>query len=73
MQVGRIALAALATALPAVGGIAAQDASGYAELRASRNDSETEDGAGNRTEQENDLFEQRYNLDVAWRLYPNMT
>jgi hypothetical protein len=73
VQVGRIALAALAAALLAAGGSAAQDASGYAELRASRNDAEGEDSLGNRREQRDDLFEQRYNLDVAWRLYPNMT
>ena len=66
-------LAAAAAILALAGGRAgAQDASGYAELTATRSDSRTEDATGGRTESESDSFLQRYSLDIAWRLYPNL-
>lgn len=66
-------LAALAVLAAASIEATAQNASGYVEFRGSRSDTETTDSNGNRVDRRTDLFEQRYNLDVAWRLYPNVT
>lgn len=59
--------------LAAIGTAAAQEASGYVQLTASQNDSETTDASGGRTERQTETLQQRYNLDLSWRLYPNLT
>ncbi|HXH28168.1 MAG TPA: hypothetical protein VNL37_03930, partial [Candidatus Polarisedimenticolia bacterium] len=59
-------------ALLGVGQARAQQASGYAELTVSRSDADDEDDTGRRSGSRNDSFQQRYSLDLSWRLYPNL-
>lgn len=66
-------LAAATLMLLPVPAARAQQASGYAELTAGRSDSQNEDATGQRSDSQNDLFLQRYSLDLQWRLYPNFS
>ena len=64
------ALAALAAAL-AVDPVPAQEANGYLELIAGRDEVRTEDSTGRTQDRLSDTLLQRYSLDLIWRLYPN--